>query len=138
MEEYDRLVAEHGADHPRAAWIKQGPLKWSQADWEQWQRRSPDVFAQFAAKSRWMTPLAATEAMILAGRVLYAGGEDAVYAIDAADGRVLWSDRTASRVRGLAVSDGRLFVSTIDGCVRCYRAGPPAETVVQVTKAKAL
>ncbi|MCU0874642.1 MAG: PQQ-binding-like beta-propeller repeat protein, partial [Pirellulaceae bacterium] len=136
MEEYERLVAEHGADHPRAEWIKQGPLKWSQADWEQWQRRSPEVFAKFAAKSRWMTPLAATEAMILAGRVLVAGGENAVYAIDAADGRIVWSDRTASRVRGLAVSDGRLFVSTIDGCVRCYRTGPAAEAVVHVEKTK--
>lgn len=132
MDEYERLAAEHGEDHPRARWMKQGPLKWSQADWEQWQRLSPDVFAKFASKTRWMTPLAATEAMTLAGRVLYAGGEDTVYAIDAAAGRVLWSDQTNSRVRGLAVSDGRLFVSTIDGCVRCYQAGEAAGEVVPV------
>jgi len=134
MEEYERLVAAHGEDHPQARWIKQGPLKWSQADWEQWQRVSPDVFAKFASKTRWMTPLTATEAMILAGRVLFAGGEDAVYAIDTADGRVLWSDRTASRVRGLAVSDGRLLVSTIDGSVRCYQAGALGGAVVLVKK----
>ncbi len=133
-EEHDRLVAEHGAEHPRAQWIRQGPLKWSQADWEQWQRRSPEVFAQFAAHSRWMTPLSAPESLILAGRTLYAGGEDAVYAIDADDGRVAWSDRTGSRVRGLAVSDGRLFVSTIDGCVRCYATEPPAQASLDVPR----
>jgi outer membrane protein assembly factor BamB len=132
MAQYERLCAEQGQNHPRAQWIKQGPLKWSQADWEQWLASSPEVFANFAGQAHWMTPLAATEALILAGDVLYAGSEDDVFALDAADGRVLWRDRTASRVRGLAVSDGRLFVSTIDGSVRCYQAGAERVPVVQV------
>jgi len=137
MDQYEQLCAEHGEDHPRARSIKQGPLKWSQADWEQWLRSSPEVFATFADKTHWMTPLAATEALILAGSVLYAGSDDAVLALDAADGQVLWRDRTASRVRGLAVSEGRLFVSTIDGAVRCYPRGVGSAPAVEVRHPKA-
>ena len=132
LDQYERLCAELGEEHPRAQWIQQGPLKWSQADWEQWLESSPAVFARLAGQAEWMTPLAATEALILAGDVLYAGSDDEVLALDAADGRVLWRDRTASRVRGLAVSDGRLFVSTIDGSVRCYQAGAERVPAVRV------
>jgi outer membrane protein assembly factor BamB len=60
--------------------------------------------------------------------VLYAGGEDRVYAIDATDGRTLWSHETNSRVRDLAVAQGRLVVSTIDGTIRCF--APASNTAV--------
>jgi len=137
MEEYARTVADLGAEHPRSRWIKDGPLKWSQSAWEQWPRLSKEVFGKIARKSKWMTPLEANEALILAGRVLYAGGNDAVHAIDTADGRVLWGDKTGSRVRGLAVSDGRLLVSTIDGCIRCYGRGEGPGPATEVLRAAA-
>ena len=128
MEEYDQVVAQYGAEHPRAVFLKSGPLKWRQSQWDQWPQLSQEVFAKIARRARWMTPLAAAEALILAGRVVVAGGEDSVTAVDATDGRVLWSDKTGSRVRGLAVCDGRLLVSSIDGSVRCYAGGGIAAT----------
>jgi outer membrane protein assembly factor BamB len=134
MEEHDQIAAQFGADHPWTQWIQNGPLKWSRAAWEEWPRASQAVFAKMAQQVPWMTPLAATESLILAGRILYAGGEGVVYAIDTQDGRVLWSEKTAGRVRGLAVSHGRLYVSTTDGCVRCYVSGSQATAVVDVQR----
>ena len=132
MEEFDQTVAERGEDDARAKWIKNGPLKWSQDEWQKWPAASQEVFNKFAKKARWMTPLGPAESLVLAGRVLYVGGDRGVHAIDASDGRVLWDATTGSRVRGLAVSDGRLLVSTIDGCVRCYQAGDAPEKPVEV------
>jgi len=122
MDRHSRLVREFGADHPRVRALERGPLKWSQAKWDRWPTASRAVFEKFARRCRWMTPLAATEAMIRTAEVLYLGGEDRVVAVDAASGAVLWNDVTGSRVRGLAAADGRLYVSTIDGAVRCYAA----------------
>ena len=80
------------------------------------------IWQAIAAKCTWLTPGKYTEAMVLAGNVLYVGGEDEVAAFDAAAGKKLWSEKTGSRVRGLAVANGRLYVSTISGQVICYAA----------------
>ena len=123
LERYERLVRERGEDSPEAERLRNGPLKWGRAAWEKWPAASEAIFAKLRRKCTWMTPLKATEAFILAGDVLYAGGEDRVHAIDSASGRELWSLATGSRVRGLAAANGRLFVSTIDGTVRCLEPG---------------
>lgn len=117
---YRLLVDEYGPDDPRAKEIADGPLKWGRESWEQWPQQSQAIFERLAKQCDWMTPLSATEAMIVAGDTVFAGGEDRVFAIGAQDGRILWSAPTNSRVRGLAAAAGRLFVSTVDGSVRCF------------------
>ncbi|MEE8450810.1 MAG: PQQ-binding-like beta-propeller repeat protein, partial [Thermoguttaceae bacterium] len=113
-------LAEHGKDSPIGRRLKETTLKYGRANYEQWPAAAEKIFAKFAKKAAWMLPRKANESMILAGNVIYAGGESEVLAIDAATGKLLWSDSTDSRVRGLAVANGRLLVSTIDGSVRCY------------------
>ena len=124
---YDGLVRQHGEDHPSVRALKQGPLRWKAKSWQQWQKERPTLFEKFRRKCVWMTPLKATEALVLAGDVIYAGGEDRVVALDASDGRPLWDFTTGSRVRGLAVANRRLYVSSVDGTVRCFV--PAAGTV---------
>lgn len=124
MAEYERRLIEHGADEFRVRFLAGGPLKWSRESWERWPAASEALFAKMRRKCAWMTPLCATESLILSGSILYAGGETALHALDTATGRPLWSFDTASRVRGLAAANGRLFVSTVDGVVRCFAPGP--------------
>ncbi len=122
LERRERLVQELGPNHQRVRELEQGPLRWGSDNWEKWQAAKPALFEQFARKCTWMTPLQATESLILAGDTIYAGGEDAVVAVDAGNGKPLWNFPTGSRARGLAVANGRLFVSTVDGRVRCFAA----------------
>ncbi|QDU96173.1 outer membrane protein assembly factor BamB family protein [Lignipirellula cremea] len=129
QQEFDAIVAEHGAEDPRALKLKNTTLKYSEASWQQWQEQSPAVLAKIKARCRWMIPLQASESLILAGDVLIAGGENSVYAVSSASGEPLWSDDVGSRVRGLAAANGRLVVSTIDGKVRQYAAQPAADVV---------
>jgi len=124
LDEHERLVESHGKDHPKVRALETGPLKWGLTNWQQWQTASGAVFGRIRRRAAWMTPLKATESLVLAGSVLYAGGEDRVYALDASSGRELWSFPTESRVRGLTVANGRLYVGTIDGRVRCFAENP--------------
>jgi len=125
MQKYEALVEQHGKNHPLALKIKNGPLRWGQGNWDKWIEESPGVFAGIRERCKWMTPITATEAMIMAGDLIYAGGEDTVYAVDADTGKEVWRDKTGRRVRGLTVADNMLFVSTIDGSIRCYARGAP-------------
>ena len=125
-------LARVGEDSPLGRRLQQTSLKWGKESFERWPAVAEELYTRFAAKCEWMVPLQVTEAMIMAGEVIYAGGEDQVVAVDAKTGKQLWHDRTGSRVRGLAVANGRLFVSTIDGNVRCYMPGTQTEPPKQV------
>jgi len=132
LDRYDRLVQERGKDDPRVRSLEQGPMRWGRESWLKWPDASAAIFDQFRRTCKWMTPLKVTEALILAGDVIYAGGEDQVVALDAHTGDRLWSAKVGSRVRGLAVANRRLYVSSIDGTVRCFvptadRTGPVKE-----------
>ncbi len=136
MEEYDRIVAQHSENHPRAVELRQTSLRYGQRAWDEWLKASPAVFDKIRRQCRWMTPLEATESFILAGNVLYAGGENQLHALDASSGKLLWSEKTGSRVRALAAANGRLLVSTIDGNVRCYATTESPTQPVQVRTAQ--
>jgi len=132
-ERYERLVRELGEDHPQATALRNGPLRWSQERWDKWPETSRVIVEKIRRRSAWMTSFRAAETLILAGDVLYAGGEDHVCAVDAATGEQLWRADTGSRVRGLTVASGRLFVSTIDGQVRCFSKGDGTREPVHVS-----
>lgn len=126
LDEHRRVVAAHGKESPQAKRLTDGPLKWGKAKWDKFPAVANAIFARFARKCAWMTPLKANESFILAGDVLYAGADTGVFAFDAATGRKLWQFETAARVRGLAAANGKLYVSTVDGTVRCFARGRAA------------
>lgn len=78
---------------------------------------------------RWEVKHPRVYALILAGKTLFLGGADAVTAIDARQGRLVWRARVAGEARSLAVAEGRLVVGTTTGQVVCFGPeqvpGPP-------------
>jgi outer membrane protein assembly factor BamB len=126
MEACDRLVKTHGPNHPKVLQMQSTSLKWGRDKWEKWPGVAKKLFEKMGKKTAWMTPTVANESMILAGDILYAGGEDRLVALDAGSGKEIWNAKTESRVRGLTVANGRLFVSTIDGKIRCFAPGAKA------------
>jgi len=62
--------------------------------------------------------------MILAGNTLYAGGDDKVAGFDAATGNQLWTSPVEGKALGLAVSGGKLYVSTDKGLLYAFTTQP--------------
>lgn len=71
----------------------------------------------------WQADCACTDALILAGETLYAGGDGVVRAFEKASGKEAWSGKVTGRARGLAVAGGRLLVSTDTGRIHCFVRG---------------
>lgn len=69
---------------------------------------------------KWTTDCACPFALILAGDALIAGGDGRVLAVDAASGETRWEKAIVGKAMGLAVNQGRLFVSTDQGTIHCY------------------
>jgi outer membrane protein assembly factor BamB len=81
---------------------------------------------QMAACVKWVTPCECPLSLILAGNSLVAGGEGKVVAYDAGTGAIEWQRFVPGKVYGLAVAQGRLFVSTDEGTIHCF-ADPAAD-----------
>jgi outer membrane protein assembly factor BamB len=58
--------------------------------------------------------------LILAGDMLFAGGDDLIAAYSISDGTRLWQASVAGKAHGLVVANGRLFVSTDKGKIYCF------------------
>ncbi len=82
--------------------------------------------AELAETVTWKIPCECNDALILAGDVLFAGGQDRVIAVDARSGKNLWTGTVEGIAKGLAAADGRLVVSTNKG--RIYSFGPAGTT----------
>lgn len=103
------------------------------------QKRLADVRAEVEQiKTRpeayylWRQPCEHRYALIQAGDVLFAGGEGEVAAYATKDGRRVWTAKVHGRASGLAVANGRLFVSTDAGVIHCFTATKTGEpTVIQ-------
>lgn len=59
--------------------------------------------------------------LILAGNVLFAGGDYEVAAFDSVTGEKIWTEKVAGKAYGLAVANGKLFVSTSTGTIHAFR-----------------
>ncbi len=68
----------------------------------------------------WKQPCQYPYSLILAGDVLFAGGNDMVVAFSATDGKLLWTGTVAGKAYGLAVANAHLFVSTDKGKIHCF------------------
>lgn len=71
-------------------------------------------------KPEWVTACPHEGELILAGRLLIAGGQGEVVALDAATGERLWGAAVQGEARGLASAKGHLLVSTTAGHIYCY------------------
>ena len=84
-------------------------------------------------RARWRVACQCPHELILAGDVLFAGGDGRVAAFQAADGKRLWQHAVEGHAHGLAVASGALLVSTDEGAIHCFRPTgqgeprPPAE-----------
>lgn len=92
-------------------------FKWDNAD----QQARPGLIIKvrgldktFAIKSE-----PATEIIVAADKIV-AGGKDRVSIRKRANGGEIWSSEVEGTVYGLAVADGRLYVSTDQGAIHCF------------------
>jgi len=84
----------------------------------------------------WSVPDTSESSLIVAGDTVLVGGQDVVTAYSAATGQKTWSAPVAGEARGLAVADGRLYVSTNTGRIVSFgaeSAKPGSSTVAAVT-----
>ncbi len=75
---------------------------------------------------KWRTPTTCASSLILAGNVLYAGGQDLVVGYDAATGEEKWRAEVEGEAEGLAAAGDALYVSTTSGMLYCFAAGDGA------------
>lgn len=79
-----------------------------------------DLDAQMGACLMWKKPSDFPYSLIMAGERLYAGGANQVGAIDGKTGDIVWTAPVEGRALDLAVSGGRLLISTDEGNVYCF------------------
>jgi outer membrane protein assembly factor BamB len=73
-------------------------------------------------------------ALIAAGDTLISAGENRLAAIDMTNRRVTWTTEVDAPARSLAVSDGRLFVSTVSGAVYCFGGDPSVPSAAPASR----
>ncbi|HOE10693.1 MAG TPA: PQQ-binding-like beta-propeller repeat protein [bacterium] len=78
-----------------------------------------------SAACRWFAPAKNFNVMALAGQTLILGGKESLIALDITNGKEVWKGSVSGEVAGLAVSDGKLLVSSNDGSVSCFTEGAP-------------
>ncbi len=80
-----------------------------------------------AACLKWRNRCGEPHALILAGDVLFAGGDGNVAAYRAADGQRVWSAKVEGQAHGMAFSNGQLWVSTDAGTIHCFTTSKASE-----------
>jgi len=68
----------------------------------------------------WATFQPVPSALILAGNHLILGGDGVVFAVEKDTGKRVWEKSVTGRIYGLAVANGRLFVSSNRGEILCF------------------
>jgi outer membrane protein assembly factor BamB len=86
----------------------------------------PDLQEQLPSCFLWRVASDCPLELILAGDTLLAGGEGKVAAYETTAGREVWTESVEGRAYGLAVSQGRLIVSTDMGSIVCFHHAPEA------------
>jgi outer membrane protein assembly factor BamB len=81
----------------------------------------------------WNIATTCSDALILAGTHLFAGGENAVACYAAETGARLWTQAVQGRAFGLAVANGKLYVSTHHGLIYCFAGDVSREQSTWIT-----
>lgn len=69
---------------------------------------------------RWKTQCPYPHSLVLAGDALVAGGDGQVATFSTESGKQVWHNAVEGQAHGLAVANGRLFVSTETGAIHCF------------------
>jgi len=69
---------------------------------------------------KWQVECKGYFSLIMAGKVILAGGENKVFAYDSDTGENIWTANIAGKAYGLAVSDSKLYISTDKGNIYCF------------------
>jgi outer membrane protein assembly factor BamB len=80
---------------------------------------------------RWQVPSQCDAELIVCGNLVVAGGQDKVDAFGRDSGEVVWTAKVQGKARGLAVANGRLYVSTDTGQIYCFAAENTANNKAQ-------
>lgn len=89
------------------------------------ERANREVEALEASKvscEKWSVAHPLPLGFMLAGEILLTGGDGVVSAVDASDGKLLWSAAVEGIAYGLAAAGGRLYVSTDRGRIHCFHS----------------
>lgn len=78
--------------------------------------------------TKWTFAAPELQLVIATGAHVIAGSSNSVVAVDIATGKSVWSGKVNGVVKGLAVANGRLVVSTDNGRLVCFGPGPPRPT----------
>ena len=78
------------------------------------------ITAELPKFFKWKIPCKHPIGFAMGGNSLYVGGNGIVQAYDATNGEALWSAKIEGRGYGLAISNGRLLVSTDKGYIHCF------------------
>jgi outer membrane protein assembly factor BamB len=73
-------------------------------------------------KRLWSVPSQHLDALILAGDLLFSGGQDQVTALETSTGSEVWKASVSGQAQDLVVANQRLFVSTSSGHIYCFKA----------------
>jgi len=99
-----------------------------QPEAEQARRQIEDLTAQIGgldgrmkACYLWTVECSHPYSMIMAGDVLFLGGDHAVAAVNGKKGDVVWTGRVEGKAYGLCIANGSLYVSTDTGSIQCFR-----------------
>ena len=71
-------------------------------------------------QQQWNVGSSYGQALILAGNTLFAGGDDGVAAFNTSNGQQIWTGAINGRALGLAVANGRLYISTDLGTIYAF------------------
>lgn len=69
----------------------------------------------------WTVDTKYPHSLVMAGDVLFVGGDNRVAAIETSGGRVIWDAPVVGKAYGLTVVNGGLFVCTDKGQIHCFR-----------------
>lgn len=89
------------------------------------------IYSAIKPFCNWQLECNNADSIIKAGNTLFAGGDGNVIAIDCKTGKKLWSGKIDGRARGLAVADGKLFVSSTLGNIYCFGIGKENAKFIQ-------
>ena len=79
----------------------------------------------------WSAPCGRVYSMACAGDTLFVGGKGSITAFDAAKGGELWKSTADGRLRGFAISDGRLVAATQKGSLICFGNSPASQDLTE-------
>ncbi|HUU17691.1 MAG TPA: PQQ-binding-like beta-propeller repeat protein [Sedimentisphaerales bacterium] len=82
----------------------------------------------------WTVKCEYPHSMIMAGDVLFLGGEDKIAAFKADSGRAIWAAPVDGKAFGLSVVNGGLYVSTDKGKIHCFKSNVKGGTKVITAK----